>query len=155
MVSCICSTYCWRILPSLTRGSKAVRARASRSGCHKPRECFKVQSQLTDIWRHLVDGEGAGACGGGSVGAGVVWVSDVCGVCWDGGATGWGVNNTWAWNDLASGDFLFKTYSRLQTPQHMFHLNFLLLLNILSLWNMFHRWKWNLIQCTVHWETGQ
>ena len=90
MISCVCPTDCRRILPRLTGHSKAVGADGTGAVHHEPREGLEVQSELTDVVGHLVDGEGAGGGAAGFVPAGVGGVPDVGGVGGDRGATAGG-----------------------------------------------------------------
>ena len=82
-----------RVHPGLARRREGVRAEAGRGGGGEPGHCLKVQPQLADIVRHLINSVGAGASGGGGVAAGVGGVPDVGGVGSDGGPAGGGVDN--------------------------------------------------------------
>ena len=77
-------------LPSQSQGVKASSLRGRGSVNDKPRECLEVQPQLTDVIRHLAEGEGAGGSTGCSEAAGVARVPDVCRVRRYGGPAGRG-----------------------------------------------------------------
>ena len=79
MIACISPTNIWGILSSLSFSSKFVITN-SIGCCCKSRESLEIQPQLANIIRNFLDGEGAGTSTGGSVGTGIIWVPDICGV---------------------------------------------------------------------------
>ena len=94
MVASVCPTDSWRILARLTRGFKLVCA-GSIIGCRVSSHGLEIQSELTDVGRHLTDLGGAGPpSAGGSDAAGVARVPDVGVVGGDRGATGGGGDHT-------------------------------------------------------------
>ena len=94
MIACVCATDGGGVHSRLPSHGEGVIAVSSGGRRGEPRECLKVQPELADVIRDLVEGVGAGGGTGGRVAAGVSRVPDVGGVGGDGGATGGGVDHT-------------------------------------------------------------
>ena len=90
MIACVGATDRGRVHACLSSHSQFVVAVSCSGGGGKPRECLEVQPQLTDVIRHLAEGEGAGGSTGCSEAAGVARVPDVCRVRRYGGPAGRG-----------------------------------------------------------------
>ena len=94
MISSISSADRWWVISSLSFGNKVIYTTSPTCASVESRKCLEIQPQLTHIIRHFIDCIWTCAGTASSVGAWIVWISDVSCICGDWWATCWGCDDT-------------------------------------------------------------
>ena len=83
MISSVSSTYCWWVISSLSFDHKVIDTTSPACTSVESIKCLEIKPQLTHISRHFIDCIWTCAGTANSVGAWIVWISDVSCICRD------------------------------------------------------------------------